>query len=113
MAEISDAETYDAAAELIADTGLAKGSYEEWDETLSPRRFCTMGAMLHVLGLDYMREGEPPVPVDYLGFSSWGAVADWNDAPERTEAEVVAKLRKAAALARAQSPAPLQQGVSR
>jgi len=29
-------------------------------------------------------------------------VADWNDDPERTQAEVVAKLREAAALAREQ-----------
>jgi hypothetical protein len=30
--------------------------------------------------------------------------ASWNDAPERTQAEVVAKLREAAALAKAVSP---------
>ena len=31
-----------------------------------------------------------------------GFIVDWNDAPERTQTEVVAKLREAAALARAE-----------
>ena len=38
-------------------------------------------------------------------------VDEWNDAPERTQAEVVAKLREAAALARAET-LPNDEGLS-
>lgn len=37
-----------------------------------------------------------------LGGLVGGMISDWNDAPERTQAEVVSKLREAAALAREQ-----------
>jgi hypothetical protein len=37
-----------------------------------------------------------------MGIGSVLGIAPWNDAPERTQAEVVAKLREAAALAQEQ-----------
>jgi hypothetical protein len=43
-----------------------------------------------------------------LGADTSDSIEVWND--RGTQAEVVAKLRQAAAIARAQSPAPLQQG---
>lgn len=86
------------------DFGLGLGDYDEHeleDGRFSPVCFCTIGAINHVRGAD-------------LGSSVWGVtrrplwdvigernIADWNDEPGRTQAEVVAALRDAATRAEA------------
>lgn len=67
----------------------------------NPICWCAVGAVIHVGGgLCELELAEAD-----LAETSPGALrplSSWNDAPERTQAEVVAKLRQAAALAREQ-----------
>lgn len=104
------ADVLDRAADLIEANGWIQGAYarnrkgDEASEDYAPWPrgklcFCTMGAIDRV-------NGERPGTSDYtpylrpLGFEWSWHIARWNDAPERTQAEVVAKLREAATLAR-------------
>lgn len=110
MADLTVADVLERAADLLTPEGAwTQGAYavgddfvaeddgHEWPE--NPTCFCLMGAIARVQGLD--RPGD----IDFarfgplLGLTS-NSVANWNDAPFRKQAEVVAKLRKAAALAR-------------
>lgn len=63
--------------------------------------WCTVGATLAVAGLTQSLKADRFFS-RFLGFDFSGEVEVWNDAPERTQQEVVAKLREAAALAREQ-----------
>ncbi len=106
MGERSIADILDAAADLIEPEGAwtqghirrdAKGKY-----TALPGHavcWCTVGATLAVAGLAASMSADRFL-ASFLGLDGVDAVEQWNDAPERTQAEVVAKLREAAALAR-------------
>lgn len=105
---LSVADVLERAAELIEPEGA-------WTQGWSARtadgvvcyslasqaaRWCIGGAIVKANGAD-----------DELAIRAFtvldgvivGEVSRWNDAPERTQAEAVAKLREAAALAREQS----------
>ena len=62
--------------------------------------FCASEAIYRVSGLYYVKCPAHQFMSSLVG----GHIPNWNDAPERTQAEVVAKLREAARLA--ESPLP-------
>lgn len=120
MSGLTVAEVLDAAADLIEPEGKwTQGAFSrnadgaadaDEDETtaVEPVCWCALGALAEVSGkstldsyvfaLAYPDRAAP----GYAALRAFigGEVADWNDAPERTQAEVVAKLREAAAAAR-------------
>jgi hypothetical protein len=80
---------------LIETHGLAKGFIED-----DQGRFCTVGGVSRqsrrpMLGmyeaLEYLARAIGVVPIDHIG--------KWNDAPERTQADVLAAYDKAIELA--------------
>lgn len=101
------ADVLDAAADLIAPEGAwGQGGYQ-------PRKgcFCILGALAKASGHSPENIWLYPVSnsarsaiADAIGTDISGIV-NWNDAPERTQAEVVVKLREAAALARQEQAA--------
>ena len=89
------ADVLDAAADIIIESGWTQGAFED------NGCFCLDGAIMRAKGvydtlleLDYVRRA-----------TGWPSAIMWNDAPGRTEDEVVAKLREAAALARQEQAA--------
>jgi len=109
VSNLTVAEVLERAADLIEPEGAwTQGAYardvlgnnlnpdEQWGPSPTAVCRCMYGAVAEVArpnGYQYL----PPS-------GSWGLPGtEWNDAPERTQAEVVAKLREAAALARAAS----------
>lgn len=110
------AEVLDRAADLIEPKGAwTQGVYacDEFGNDLNPDGQwqpsptavcrCMYGAVAEIA----QPNGYRCVPPS----GSWGLPdTDWNDAPERTQAEVVAKLREAAALARTPTPSPVMDG---
>lgn len=103
MGELTVAEVLERAADLIEPEGRwVKGELAKYN----PDGFvcgCAMGAILDVPSdaiwdaLAFIEAGLPQTRPGGLR-----PIAAWNDAPERTQAEVVAKLREAAQLARTQ-----------
>ncbi len=67
-----------------------------------PVCFCLNGAINFVAGNRVTQDYTPAQRIVESMFDD-GATGTWNDAPERTQAEVVAKLREAAALARTET----------
>jgi len=63
--------------------------------------WCAVGAIEKVTGEECL-EDLPVLAAQQLESVLPTAIPPWNDAPERTQEEVVAKLREAAALAREQ-----------
>lgn len=102
MTTLSVADVLDRAADLIEPEGAwTTHVYEDLGADGQPCSFCVAGSVLHALGLSYDDYDIPPgVSPTLLGFETWGEVMDWNDRPDRTQAEVVAKLREAATLSR-------------
>ncbi|GAA0729863.1 DUF6197 family protein [Sphingomonas japonica] len=109
MSELTVAEVLDRAADLIEPQGAWTQYYYALDaygrETYYAKEatcFCALGAISVACGAEPSEE-EGTGPQKLL-WKLIGAVpiSEWNDAPERTQAEVVAKLREAAALAREQ-----------
>lgn len=104
------AEVLEAAASLIEPEGAwTQGAYyrdANGREIYADRReaacFCALGA-IRIAG-DYDASGLPdlnPAAQVLEGVLDTGVgIHEWNDAPGRTQAEVVAKLREAAAVAR-------------
>lgn len=103
--EATEADVLERAADLIEETGWCQFSYRGSGslDIIPKRRFelaeeyCVTGAIFQAA----YDAGTGAIPArdvlsDFLG---QGATS-WNDAPERTKAEVVAKLREAAARAR-------------
>lgn len=94
------------AADLIEPEGAwTQGAYARGKsrrEVVNPKRavcFCALGAI-------NVAAGEKRTGVDAVHYHSFfhkaakiSDVLDWNDAPERTQSEVVAKLREASKLA--------------
>jgi hypothetical protein len=108
-------ELYLRAARLIADAGeaglpLLQGHYR--DITTTPPCYCTVGALVAAAGTPATIDAVPLL-ASAIGFLSpriestivdddpEQRIADWNDHPDRTVADVVAALLKAA---RAASP---------
>lgn len=108
MSALTVAEVLDGAADLLTPEGA-------WTQGRMARRqtghtawslfddsavcFCAIGAMIRVSG-SYEPDLKEEAFAEALGFASASRLASWNDDPGRTQAEVVAKLREAAALAR-------------
>lgn len=67
--------------------------------------FCANGA-INVAAGNKPTEDYTPATNFFADMFADGDSGDWNDAPARTQAEVVAKLREAAALARARGEQP-------
>lgn len=103
---MSVAEILDKAADLIEANGHWKGEAtpghrsvtdEARRAILAGAPCCTVGALYAAADEDAARETGP-----YLAFRDWldcrglGGMVLWNDAPERTQQEVVTALRKAA-----------------
>lgn len=85
----SVSETLTAAAELIERDGWC-----QYVSTNNEGRRCAVGAINVAAGRDYSNSSYALWAMrQHIGES----VAQWNDAPERTQAEVVAALREAAA----------------
>lgn len=110
MADLTVVEVLEGAADLIA-SGWTKEALARNAEgkTVEPEDddatcWCLMGATDRAAA-----DGGSPWQVAYqardIFRQSMGGelfcIPDWNDAPERTQDEVVAKLREAAAIARA------------
>ncbi|RYG90143.1 MAG: hypothetical protein EON59_00755 [Alphaproteobacteria bacterium] len=103
------AEVLDAAADLIEPEGAwTKGAFARdisgKDTSLFGYRgkavcWCLLGATQEAAGDDDDGVADHFF-AQFLGAAAQDGLACWNDAPERTQAEVVAKLREAAELAR-------------
>jgi len=100
------ADVLDRAADLIEPEGAwtqredARSKNGRYVEPLSRDAvsFCMWGAIERAAGLT-----SPMVALNVVGgLVPLGLIAGFNDAPERTQPEVVAKLREAAAKAREQ-----------
>lgn len=78
-------------------TGRACGPFED-----GAACFCMRGALNRVSGRSLVHDMADIRAV--LGFPTSASMARWNDRENRTQAEVVAKLREAATLARSQTP---------
>jgi len=108
-APLSVADVLERAADLIGPEGAwTQGAYartadaEYLDAGLIPSDatcFCAAGAIARVAGSAGMFSYADRVGL-VAGFGHGTSIIGWNDDPERTQAEVVAKLREAAALAR-------------
>lgn len=100
---MNTADILDQAADLIEPEGawtqgwFARDRHGHKVPTWSPDAvcWCAIGAILRAANLPSVA-GAARSHI----FSLVGPIPDFNDAPERTQAEVVAKLREAAALAR-------------
>lgn len=109
----SIADILDKAADLIEPEGAwirdeyartERGSAVEPNSTAACR-FCMIGAVAHVAGVSAGTAEkllQDAAVYRALAGDRWSP-ANWNDAAGRTQAEVVAKLREAAAKAREQS----------
>lgn len=110
-ADLSVTDVLERAADLIEPEGKwTKGELAR-DELGQPldsvadiisgkaKCFCAWGAITHVFGGYPHGSPEASALCKAVGTLNIG---EWNDEPERTQAEVVAKLREAAALAREQ-----------
>lgn len=104
------AEVLERAANLIEPEGAWTQDWFARDvigrevEAIDPHAncWCVRGAVFAVCGSDSVDEEAIFNPLhDLLGFELM-SVEEWNDDPDRTQTEVVAKLREAAALAREQ-----------
>lgn len=98
MSEMTVAEVLEGAADRVAN-GWCQGVYY-YDGC-----FCVLGAIADACNEDAMKisffERLPGEATHQLrGVTGAFVLQAWNDAPDRTQAEVVAKLREAAAVAR-------------
>ncbi len=109
MKTVSVADTLELAADLIEPEGKwTQGKYARdakgcevgaVSEVREPVSFCMLGAIIHVAG----SHRQASKPIDFLNTQMFSGLAwSWNDVEGRTQAEVVAELHKAAALAREQ-----------
>lgn len=90
------ARALDAAADLL-ERGWCQGEYRDREH----ERYCLNGALMMSANLaNYGEYSDMLYAVaSYLGIAS---TIKWNDAPGRTQSEVVAAVRKTAELARSQ-----------
>lgn len=118
--QLSIADVLERAADLIKPEGkwttrafarTAKGRLIGYNEAAATC-FCALGAIARTAGGDnpamhraaeHLASEFPPSQYGLEDGAAYiSAISTWNDAPERTQAEVVAKLREAAAKARTQ-----------
>ena len=120
MTDLSDAEVLEKGAKILSADGAwtqrtfardALGNaYEGYGEQgdirdFGAQCFCVFGALAMAEGAkdpEEARRGHKAL-MRHLDLPFVARIADWNDAACRTQAEVVAALRSAAALARAAS----------
>jgi hypothetical protein len=91
-------------ARALIEKGWVRGSYE-----VKGCGFCTYGAVQKAVTGNAEEECNPRTkPLEALLRQVTGAtsLAHWNDAPERTQAEVIEAFRKAAELARGEAAWP-------
>ena len=99
MAALTVADVLNRAADLIE----PEGAWMQDNYTRNLQSFCPLGAIAHVAGVGCTHASQHPASfalsryLDPSDPSPGRVVARWNDAPERTQAEVVAALRQAAA----------------
>lgn len=98
----------DRAADLIEPEGAWTQRYfarvEPGGNCIGPREtaakcWCAFGAILNIVGSAWEAEDRA---IPFLRAITREGIDHWNDAPERTQPEVVAALRKAADLARSE-----------
>ena len=110
MSDLTVAEVLERAADILNSKGAwAQGRYAVADTgkgcaSLDERavRWCAIGAMGKASGEGVGGEFSTQAREFANMVAFGGSIANFNDAPERTQEEVVAKLREAAALAREQ-----------
>jgi hypothetical protein len=110
-APLTVADVLERAADLIEPEGAwtqgayARSVYNRPIGNISRATcFCALGAMNVAAGASAVNQDQPEPHIAFanaVGIKDY-LIATWNDAPERTQAEVVAKLREAAALVRAE-----------
>lgn len=100
-----DAAIYRDAAQIIREGGLSKGCYGP--RTVRAVPHCTAGAVRAAAGSAWMSEMPLLLLADLLGRQGDQAprilntIADWNDQPDRTAADVILLLEQAAEKAEA------------
>jgi hypothetical protein len=96
------ADILDKAADLIEPEGA--WTQESFEDDLQRRCWCIVGAIgVAAFGRGCWEEAEALVDRNQHLFGAYAeALEEWNDAPERTQPEVVAKLRETATKAREQ-----------
>jgi hypothetical protein len=117
---LSTADVLDRAADLIEPEGAwTKGGYARGASgtfvicSENATCFCALGA-ISVASNRWGYTDEPDArAVRVLEGLVEGPLSGWNDAPERTQAEVVAKLREAARIARGESRESVSLGGDR
>ena len=108
VSALTIAEVLDRAADLIEPEGAwTQGVWARNDAGIPTSIygrdaicFCMRGALVRTANAPLT--SDLPGVQGALGFKTASAMARWNDRENRTQAEVVAKLREAAALAREQ-----------
>lgn len=96
------ADVLERAAALIE----PEGAWTQNEYTHQLYAFCQLGAIAHVMAIGATKASGTPAAralsafLDPTDESAGRVVARWNDAPERTQAEVVSALRTAATLTR-------------
>jgi hypothetical protein len=91
----------DRAADIIERNGHCKGFYYDASVDLSPAEcpVCPLGALALAMGATNPKTDRAfgsPAEIALERYLDIVSVADWNDAPDRTPAEVIAALRGAA-----------------
>lgn len=97
----SVADILEKAAKLIERRGWTQGAYDRSSQ--HGVSYCALGACFAARSnadVGAINDRLAQAVAAALGFQDPGEVARWNDAPERTQPEVVVKLREAAATAR-------------
>jgi hypothetical protein len=103
VSALSVAEALDRAADLIEPEGAwMQNALSKYDAAGNVTCMCALGALLNVRGASFEAADFLDTLLPQTRGGQKRPLAEWNDAPERTQAEVVAKLREAAALAREQ-----------
>ena len=108
MSNLTVADVLEKAADLIEPDGAwtrmanarNRRGYPTPARSVDAACFCMAGAILRAGDGDYSAAGlvRTVLPKPQNPAHDW--LVKWNDAPERTQSEVVAKLREAASLAR-------------
>jgi hypothetical protein len=89
--EVTERDVLLRAADLLEEFGWRQESYGSKEEG----RMCAMGA-IYEAAIDFKMDVAYEAETCLARHVGWSHVASWNDAPERTKAEVVAALRLAA-----------------
>jgi hypothetical protein len=93
-------EILEKAAAHMERVGHCRHFYFGDDSDWATGACCAVGAVTIAGKFETPRKAEESETAIILARAVVGSTVTWNDAPERTQAEVVAKLREAAELAR-------------